>query len=114
MQMSELAHKHDVFQAVADHNRRKIVRMLADQEMSITAIVRHFSISRTAVNKHLNILSDAGMVNAQKIGREVRYKLRPESLYEIKKWISFYERYWDERLLALKDYVENEDKKKGG
>lgn len=111
--MSKLARKHDVFQAVSDHNRRKMVRMLADQEMSIAAIVRHFSISRTAVNKHLNILTDAGVVNAQKIGREVRYKLRPEALYEIKKWISFYERYWDERLLALKGYVEDDDKKKG-
>lgn len=110
--MNKLARKHDVFQAIADPNRRKMVRLLADEERSITGIVQHFSISRTAVNKHLNILTDAGVILAHKSGREVRYRLLPESLYEIQKWVSFYERYWDEQLLALKDYVENDKKKK--
>jgi len=104
--MVATAEKHDVFQALADPTRRKLLKMLAEKEMPITAISNRFPISRTAVNKHLHILSDAGLVSSQKIGRETRYKLQPEPLVEIKRWLAFFEKYWDEKIYALKEYVE--------
>jgi DNA-binding transcriptional ArsR family regulator len=98
--------KHDVFQAIADPTRRSLLKLLADKEMPITAITECFPISRTAVNKHLHVLSEAGLVSSQKVGRETRYKLQPEPLVELKEWLAFFEQYWDEKLSALKNFVE--------
>lgn len=100
--------KHDVFQAIADPTRRKMLILLADKEMPIASITEQFPISRTAVNKHLHVLSDAGLVQSEKVGRETRYKLQPEPLKELKKWLNFFEQYWTDRLSALKEFVENE------
>lgn len=107
--MTEPAPQHDVFQAIADSTRRRMLKMLAGEEMSIAAIVGCFPITRTAVNKHLQVLADAGLVTSQKIGRETRYKLQSEPLFVLKQWLSFYERYWDDKLLALQNYVESDD-----
>ncbi|WP_242220805.1 helix-turn-helix transcriptional regulator [Bacillus cereus group sp. BfR-BA-01380] len=97
---------YDIFQAIADPTRRKLLKLLAEKEMSITAITEYFPITRTAVNKHLHVLSVAGLVSSQRVGRETRYKLQPEPLAELKEWLSFFEQYWDERLLALKEFLE--------
>jgi DNA-binding transcriptional ArsR family regulator len=97
---------HDVFQAIADPTRRSLLKLLANQEMSIASISDCYPISRTAVNKHLQVLSDAQLVSSQKVGRETRYKLQPEPLLELQDWLAFFEQYWANKLLALKDYVE--------
>lgn len=101
--------KHDVFQAIADPTRRKILKLLAKEEMPITAITECFPISRTAVNKHLNVLSEAGLVSSQKVGRETRYRLQAEPLINIEQWLSFFEPYWTSKLSALKEYVESDN-----
>lgn len=107
--MAAPALKHDVFQAIADPTRRRMLTLLADKEMPIAAISECFPITRTAVNKHLHVLSDAGLVSSKKVGRETRYRLQPEPLAEIKQWLSFFEQYWDEKLFALKMFVESDD-----
>ncbi|HWI47182.1 MAG TPA: metalloregulator ArsR/SmtB family transcription factor [Rummeliibacillus sp.] len=102
--------RHDVFQAIADPTRRKLLKLLANNELPISEITKQFPISRTAVNKHLQVLLDAGLVSNQRVGRENRYKLNPQPLTEIKDWLIFFEQYWDEKLLALKEFVEkNQD-----
>lgn len=98
--------QHDVFEAIADPTRRKMLKLLAEKEMSIATITESFQITRTAINKHLHILADAGLVSSQKVGRETRYKLQPEVLVEVKQWLTFFEQYWDEKLSALKKYIE--------
>ncbi|NUU60683.1 ArsR/SmtB family transcription factor [Paenibacillus agri] len=97
---------HDVFQAIADPTRRSLLKLLADKEMSIASITDCYPISRTAVNKHLQVLSDAQLVSSQKVGRETRYRLQPEPLAELQEWLAFFEEYWSNKLLALKDFVE--------
>jgi DNA-binding transcriptional ArsR family regulator len=105
--------KHDVFQAIADPTRRGLLRLLDDQEMPVTVISGHFPMTRTAVSKHLRILADAGLVKESKVGRETRYRLDPEPLLELKRWLAYYERYWENRLEALKRLVES-DATEGG
>jgi DNA-binding transcriptional ArsR family regulator len=102
------APKHDIFQAIADPTRRKLLRLLADNEMNVTGVSGHFPMSRTAVSKHLRILSEAGLVKEHKVGRETRYSLQPEPLRELKDWLSYYERFWDNKMAALKHFVEDE------
>jgi DNA-binding transcriptional ArsR family regulator len=103
------AQKHDIFQAIADPTRRKILRLLADKKLPVTVISKHFPISRTAVSKHLRILSESKLVSVEKVGREKLYKLRPEALLELKDWLSFFEQFWDNKISMLQHFVENEE-----
>ena len=107
--MGQSAPKHDVFQAIADPTRREVLRLLAEKELPISEITSHFPISRTAVAKHLNILSEAELVSGRKVGREKRFRLHPEPLAELKQWLSFYEQFWNNKLSILKHIVENKE-----
>lgn len=102
----------DVFSGISDPTRRKILKMLAKRDMAIVSITKNFKISRTAINKHLKILLKTGLVERERIGRETMYMLKPDPLLEIKEWISFFDKYWDEKLQNLKNFVEsgNDDK----
>ena len=61
--------KHDIFQAIADPTRREVLQILAQKELPISKITEHFSISRTAIVKHLNILSEVNLVQGRKEGK---------------------------------------------
>ncbi|MBU7592446.1 ArsR/SmtB family transcription factor [Metabacillus halosaccharovorans] len=100
--------KHDVFQAIADPTRREVLRLLAKRDLPITEITAHFPISRTAITKHLTILSEAELVSGKKVGREKIYQLHPEPLSELKDWLSFYEQFWDNKISMLRHLVEND------
>lgn len=103
--------KHDVFQAIADPTRREVLKLLSQKERPISEITSHFSISRTAIAKHLQILSEAELVSGRKEGREKIYQLRPEPLNELKQWLSYYEQFWNNKLSILKHMVENDEEK---
>ncbi|MBO0600155.1 winged helix-turn-helix transcriptional regulator [Sporosarcina sp. E16_3] len=100
--MNEKSQVRDVYDAVADPTRRKLLRMLADvEELPLHELTVHFQMGRTAVSKHLAILKDADLVIARKVGRETRYRLNPTPLKEIQDWVSFYEGFWKERIAKL-------------
>ncbi|GGF93377.1 ArsR/SmtB family transcription factor [Paenibacillus abyssi] len=107
--MTQPLPKYDVFQAIADPTRRQLLQLLTDQEMPVTVISGHFPMSRTAVSKHLRVLAEAGLVKERKVGRETRYRLDPEPLRELKRWLAYYERYWENKLSMLKHYVESDE-----
>ncbi|MCQ6560066.1 ArsR/SmtB family transcription factor [Paenibacillus mendelii] len=111
--MNASPQKHDVFQAIADPTRRSLLKLLVDQEMPVTVISGHYPMSRTAVSKHLRVLAEAGLVKERKVGRETRYRLDPEPLQELKRWLSYYERYWENKLSALQRFVEDDDSNPG-
>lgn len=99
----------DVYDAVADPTRRKLLQILADvDELPLHEITIHFEMGRTAVSKHLSILKDADLVVARKVGRETRYRLNATPLKEIRDWVSFYEGFWKERIDKLKLLLEEE------
>lgn len=107
--MAQPALKHDVFQAIADPSRRVMLQLLSeDEEMPLNAISGHFPMSRTAVSKHLRVLSEAGLVKERKLGRETRYRLDAAPLQELKQWLAYYERFWENKLAMLKHYVESD------
>ena len=63
-------------------------------------------MGRTAVSKHLAILKEADLVTNRKLGRETRYRLNAAPLQEVKDWLSFYEEFWSERAILLKNILE--------
>ncbi|EEM03619.1 Transcriptional regulator, ArsR [Bacillus pseudomycoides] len=107
--MSSSAAKYDVFQAIADPTRREVLRLLTEKELPISKITDHFPMSRTAVAKHLHILSEAKLVSGRKVGREKIYRLQSEPLAELQQWLSYYEQFWNNKLSMLKYVVEHEE-----
>ena len=100
----------DVYSAVADPTRRRLLRLLADaDELPLHEITARFRMGRTAVSKHLAILREAGLVTDHKVGRETRYHLNAAPLREIQEWVSFYDRFWTERIGHLKDLLEEDN-----
>ncbi|SEM12085.1 DNA-binding transcriptional regulator, ArsR family [Mesobacillus persicus] len=106
------AAKHDVFQAIADPTRREVLKILSKEEMPISRITSYFPVSRTAIVKHLQILSDAKLVSARKQGREKIYALHAEPLNDVKEWLGYYEQFWHNKLAILKHLVEHEEDNK--
>jgi DNA-binding transcriptional ArsR family regulator len=109
--MTDSYPEYDVFQAIADPTRRELLSLLASREIPVTQLSEHFPMSRTAVSKHLHVLAGAGLVTERRAGRETRYSLQPEPLLELKHWLSYYERFWDKKVEALKSFVENKELK---
>ncbi|KKI88961.1 transcriptional regulator [Bacillus sp. SA1-12] len=108
--MNDKNQERDVYVAIADPTRRKMLRLLADaEELSLHEITPHFQMGRTAVSKHLAILKEAGLVSARKVGRETRYRLNAGPLREIEDWVSFYRKFWRERMLLLNQILEEEE-----
>jgi DNA-binding transcriptional ArsR family regulator len=99
----------DVYAAIADPTRRKLLRLLADtEELPLNELTVHFQMGRTAVSKHLAILKDAGLVTSRKVGRETRYRLNAAPLREIEDWVSFYRKFWSDRMLLLNQILQEE------
>ena len=98
----------DVYTAVADPHRRAILDLLMSEDRNIAEIANNFDISRTAVDKHINVLIDADLVVAKRIGRSRVHALNPEPMRMIWEWIQPYSEFWAERLQRLKDNVERD------
>lgn len=101
--LNEKNKDRDVYVAIADPTRRKLIRLLADvEELPLNELTVHFEMGRTAVSKHLSILKEAGLVLSRKVGRETRYRLNAAPLKEIEDWVSYYNKFWIERIVILK------------
>jgi DNA-binding transcriptional ArsR family regulator len=94
-----------VFAALSDPTRRDVVRRLAGGSATATELAAGLPITRQAVAKHLAALEDAGLVRAERQGREVRYLLTPEPLGAAVSWIEDLDTTWADRLTALRDHL---------
>ena len=97
----------DAFAAIADPHRRQIIDLLATGDRTAGQVAASFAISRPAVAKHLKILQDQGIVLVRRQGRERINRLNPAALKPVRDWVAQYDRFWDERLAALKRQVED-------
>ncbi len=90
-----------VFAALGDPTRRTLLRAISDRPATATELAGALPISRQAVAKHLTALTDAGLLERERAGREVRYRVTPEPLSDAVSWIAHVGAQWDERLGAL-------------
>jgi DNA-binding transcriptional ArsR family regulator len=104
--------RRDVFQAIADPNRRAILGLLAQQRLTLNGVAENFRISRPAVSRHIKILKECGLVVVIPQGRERYVEARFEKLSEVNDWIEQYRQLWEARFSRLDDVLE-ELKKKG-
>jgi DNA-binding transcriptional ArsR family regulator len=97
--------RRDVFQAIADPTRRQIIELVSDQPMNINAIAEHFDISRPAISQQIKILSECGIIDIKKEGRETFCFIRPSELKKISDWIGRYKGLWEKRIDSFEAYV---------
>jgi DNA-binding transcriptional ArsR family regulator len=96
-----------VFTALADPTRRTVVGLVAArQTATATELAAQLPVTRQAVAKHLAALGDAGLVHAERRGRETRYRLTPAPLAEAMSWMADVGAGWDVRLEALSTYID--------
>jgi DNA-binding transcriptional ArsR family regulator len=95
----------DVFNAIAEANRRDILDTLIAGEKSVGAIVDDLSMSQPQVSKHLRVLSEVGLVRCRTDGRRRLYRLEPAHLRPLHDWLGKYEHYWNDRLDRVEDYI---------
>jgi DNA-binding transcriptional ArsR family regulator len=95
----------DVFNAIAEADRREILDVLMTGEKPVGAIVNDLSMSQPRVSKHLRVLSEVGLVRCRADGRRRLYRLEPVRLRPLHDWLSKYEQAWNDRLDRLDDYL---------
>jgi DNA-binding transcriptional ArsR family regulator len=100
-----------VYQAIADPTRRAILDRLREGGLAVNEIASRFDVSRPAISKHLRVLHQAHLVQEAREGRNRVYRLNPEPLRELDRWLEQYRRFWTLNLLSLKKHVESKGKK---
>jgi DNA-binding transcriptional ArsR family regulator len=91
----------DVFGALADPTRRQLLSSIAEHPATATELAGGLPISRQAVVKHLGALTGAGLLERERAGREVRYRVTPAPLSDAVGWMAHVGAQWDDRLAAL-------------
>jgi len=104
--------RRDVFQAIADPNRRAILSLLARQRMTLNGVAENFRISRPAISRHIKILKECGLVVVIPQGRERYVEARFDKLNEVTEWVEQYRQIWEERFNRLDDLLEQIKKEK--
>jgi DNA-binding transcriptional ArsR family regulator len=104
--------RRDVFQAIADPNRRAIIQLIANEKLTLNGVADHFDISRPAISKHIKILTECGLITINQQGRERYCEARLEKLEEVADWIATYKKFWETKLDALESYLQQLQSKK--
>jgi DNA-binding transcriptional ArsR family regulator len=98
------------FAALADPTRRGLLERLGDVDsVSVSELAKPFEMSLPAVMKHLDVLSDAGLITREKTGRTVACRLTANPMEQAMIWLIRYERFWNQQLDRLAAFVEQEE-----
>jgi DNA-binding transcriptional ArsR family regulator len=98
------------FAALADPTRRALVmRLAAEPDISVSALAAPFPVSLPAIMKHLDVLTDAGLVARAKTGRVVACRLDAEPMRDAFEWLNRYQKFWSERLDRLAAFLDEEE-----
>jgi DNA-binding transcriptional ArsR family regulator len=98
----------DVYQAIADPNRRKLLELLSGDERSVQELLPYFDVTFGAISQHLKVLLNSRLVERRKQGRFRFYRARPQQLKKVHDWTRQYEQFWESRLDGLGDYLDDQ------
>jgi DNA-binding transcriptional ArsR family regulator len=100
-------HLDRTFAALSDPTRRALVARLVESDgLSVSELAKPFPVSLPAVMKHLDVLSNAGLVARNKTGRVVACQLKAEPMEQAMEWLNRYLRFWNIQLDRLAAFVE--------
>lgn len=97
--------RRDVFQAIADPVRRDIIKLLAEEVLTVNAVAEKFDVSRPAISKHIRILNECGIVEINQIGRERYCQIQPKNLIPAFLWIEQYKSLWEDKIDSFEQYL---------
>ena len=100
-----------VFAALADPTRRSILDRLRVHSLTVTEVARPYPMSLNAVSKHLKALEKAGLIRREIKGREHSCRLEAARLQAAMHWISYYSKFWNDRLDALANHLAQKRKR---
>jgi DNA-binding transcriptional ArsR family regulator len=104
--------RRDVFQAIADPNRREIINLISSRRLTLNGVAEHFAISRPAISKHMKILTECGLVVMKQEGRERYCEPKLQKLNEVSAWVDQYRKFWTAKLDALGAFLEKDNRKR--
>ena len=98
----------NVFAALADPTRRRILAMLLEDDMAVTDVAEPFDMSLAAISKHLVVLTTAGLISQEKRGRVKWCKLEPDAMREASVWMQGFGQFEPVNLDAFERFLEAE------
>jgi DNA-binding transcriptional ArsR family regulator len=102
----------DIFSALADPTRRRILEMLADhEEFAASEIHDQFQVSPQAISQHLKILREANLINVEKRAQQRIYRMNTDAMVELEEWSKSMRHRWSRRLDTLEAVLKTEMKK---
>jgi DNA-binding transcriptional ArsR family regulator len=106
--MPRAATSSDVFNAVAEPQRRSILEFIAGDERSVSEIVDALELAQPSVSKHLRVLRDVGLVSTRRRGKQVLYRTNATELRPLHEWAGLFERLWRNQLQRVKERAERD------
>ena len=98
-----------VFEIIAEPNRRAILSLLISSRQSVGEIERQLRMTQPTVSKHLRVLREAGFVESTVDAQRRLYRLKPEPLQEVDRWLAQFRRFWSAHLDALERHLDRMD-----
>ena len=105
--MARAATTSDVFNAIAEPQRREILVLLRAGERPVTDLAQELRISQPGASKHLRVLREVGLVRDRKVGKQRLYGLDGRKLRPVHEWTGGFERFWSESFDRLDAYVQD-------
>ena len=111
--MARAATTSDVFNAIAEPQRREILLLLREGERPVTELANDLRMTQPAASKHLRVLREVGLVRDRKDGRQRLYALDARGLRPLYEWTGGFEQFWNESFDRLDEYVQDLKQAKG-
>ncbi|HMP29253.1 MAG TPA: metalloregulator ArsR/SmtB family transcription factor [Saprospiraceae bacterium] len=93
--------RRDVFQAIADPTRRSILVLVATSAMGAGAIANKFDSSRQTISKHIQILTECGLLIQEHKGREIHYHINAQNMKQIADFVEPFRQLWESRFQKM-------------
>ncbi|HKA50333.1 MAG TPA: metalloregulator ArsR/SmtB family transcription factor [Candidatus Dormibacteraeota bacterium] len=103
--MARAAATSDVFNAIAEPQRRSILMLLRDRQRPVAAVAHGVGLRLPATSKHLRVLREVGLVQVRRAGKQRLYGLDARGLQAVHDWTGGFEQFWSESFDRLNRYV---------
>lgn len=110
--MARLPTTTDVFNAIAEPQRRDILALLVNGEKSVNDIAEALNFKQPQASKHLRVLKEVGLVTVREVGKQRLYKLEADELKPVYDWVRHFEVVWNGRFHRLTRYLAELQKEK--
>lgn len=100
----------EVFEALSDGTRRRMLELLAVGELTAGELGAEFDVTQPAISRHLRVLREAGLVRYRREAQRRVYRLEPRPLESVDRWLEQYRAYWTRHLDALERHLERKER----